>query len=604
VSGRAKGVARGLESFWRRHGWATLGVLAATGLVLGFIGFLKLGDAGSVVDAMYRDLQLLVLEGGYLGAGPIPWELEVARFLLPVVAAYAGLKGLALVFWEQVGLIRVRLLPPRVIVCGLGERGFLTVRALREKGVRTVVIEKRRDDHLIGPCRRTGAVVLIGDATNPDMLRAAGVRRARRMVVLCGADQTGLAVAACARELCASRRAAVLDCVVPLNEPRLCAPLMAREMAGDGTAGFRLDCLDLVEVAAGRLLQACPPFDDDGKGPDEAADGPHLLIVGLGRLGQSVLTQAARRWAAAAEPAGRLLRVTGMDTVASASLASLIRRFPRLAHTCDLKSVDAAVGFAEFRDGGYLVDPEGRLAVTHVYVCLEDEPLAVTAALDLERLLEERHIPGRSVPITMRLPRASGLVSLLGSAPARSLAAGSSSIFRFVGQTDEAEMLIGGTYEILAQAIHEEYMRAQLNEGQTPQSNPALVPWSELPETLKESNRDQAANIGRKLRTIGCGIGPWMDWDAESFRFSEAEVELLSRMEHERWVGERLRDGWTYDAGPKDVERKRSPYLVPWEELDEQVREWDRVAVRGIPTFLARAGFQVVRLQQLHDSLA
>jgi hypothetical protein len=64
-------------------------------------------------------------------------------------------------------------------------------------------------------------------------------------------------------------------------------------------------------------------------------------------------------------------------------------------------------------------------------------------------------------------------------------------------------------------------------------------------------------------------------------------------MEHDRWTKQRLRDDWK--LGPKDIDAKVSPYLVPWGQLIDDVKEWDRRAVRGIPGFLARAGYQVER---------
>ena len=123
------------------------------------------------------------------------------------------------------------------------------------------------------------------------------------------------------------------------------------------------------------------------------------------------------------------------------------------------------------------------------------------------------------------------------------------------------------------------------------------MPWDDLPEALKESNRAQASHIGVMLKAFGCGIIPWADWDAESFEFAPEEIELLAEMEHKRWVEERLRNDWTYASGTKNIEKKTSPYLVPWDELTEEVKEWDRVTVRGMPGFLARAEFQIVRLR-------
>ncbi|HEV8612215.1 MAG TPA: RyR domain-containing protein [Gemmatimonadales bacterium] len=145
--------------------------------------------------------------------------------------------------------------------------------------------------------------------------------------------------------------------------------------------------------------------------------------------------------------------------------------------------------------------------------------------------------------------------------------------------------------ERLARAIHERYRRNQL--GRKPASDPAMRPWEELAETLKNSNRAQAVDIGHKLEAIGCRLARARDGLATAV-FAPQEVERLAVLEHERWVAERRAAGWS--PGPvKDVERKLTPHLVPWEELAEETREYDREAVRAIPELLGEAGFEVRR---------
>ena len=69
---------------------------------------------------------------------------------------------------------------------------------------------------------------------------------------------------------------------------------------------------------------------------------------------------------------------------------------------------------------------------------------------------------------------------------------------------------------------------------------------------------------------------------------------MLAKLEHDRWEAERRADGWVY--GPtRDAASKRSPYLVPWEELSEDVRDLDRDAVGAIPRLLDDAGLIAVR---------
>ncbi len=43
------------------------------------------------------------------------------------------------------------------------------------------------------------------------------------------------------------------------------------------------------------------------------------------------------------------------------------------------------------------------------------------------------------------------------------------------------------------------------------------------------------------------------------------------------------------------MEKKISPYLVPWSELPENVKQWDRDAVTNIPDLLGRVKREVYR---------
>ena len=150
--------------------------------------------------------------------------------------------------------------------------------------------------------------------------------------------------------------------------------------------------------------------------------------------------------------------------------------------------------------------------------------------------------------------------------------------------------------EKIARAIHEDYVRLQKEKGQTPQTNPSMISWNELPENFKESNRQQADHISIKLNAVGCEVAPLNDRDAELFKFTPEEIELLAEKEHERWVEERKLDGWK-PGQTKDIEKKISPYLVSWDQLTEEIKEYDRNTVRSLPAFLASAGFGIYRLK-------
>jgi ppGpp synthetase/RelA/SpoT-type nucleotidyltranferase len=147
------------------------------------------------------------------------------------------------------------------------------------------------------------------------------------------------------------------------------------------------------------------------------------------------------------------------------------------------------------------------------------------------------------------------------------------------------------TREKIARAIHENYLAGKTRVSST--QDPSSAPWEQLPEYLKESNRQQADDINNKLHRIGCTVAKVTGREMVKMTFTKEEIELMAEMEHGRWNVERLLDGWK--PGPKDVVKKLSPSLASWSALTEDVKEWDRDAVRNIPEFLAKVGLEVQR---------
>ncbi len=147
---------------------------------------------------------------------------------------------------------------------------------------------------------------------------------------------------------------------------------------------------------------------------------------------------------------------------------------------------------------------------------------------------------------------------------------------------------------MLARAIHADYVRRRKTEDSLAPDDPALRDWNDLDETLRASNRDQAAEIARKLAAIGCEALPTKEVSAEPVDLRSDEIEMLARLEHTRWVEDRLRHGWRLGSR-RDVSAKLSPYLVPWSDLSEDIRDLDRDSVRLIPKLLADSGLSIVR---------
>jgi len=147
--------------------------------------------------------------------------------------------------------------------------------------------------------------------------------------------------------------------------------------------------------------------------------------------------------------------------------------------------------------------------------------------------------------------------------------------------------------ETLAQEIHEQYLETRKKKPDT--TDPSLKNWKDLDDSLKLSNLSQADEIYKKLNMLGYAVREVKDRKVEIHEFDENEIEWMAKLEHARWVVERLSEGWKA-APKKDVAKKLSPYLMGWKYLSKEIKDYDREAVKNIPAYLAKVGLEIYRL--------
>jgi hypothetical protein len=69
-------------------------------------------------------------------------------------------------------------------------------------------------------------------------------------------------------------------------------------------------------------------------------------------------------------------------------------------------------------------------------------------------------------------------------------------------------------------------------------------------------------------------------------------VERLAQNVHDAWARERLADGWRWGPARDDASR-RHPSLVPYAELPDEERRYDRVTVEETLKALIALGFRI-----------
>ena len=66
--------------------------------------------------------------------------------------------------------------------------------------------------------------------------------------------------------------------------------------------------------------------------------------------------------------------------------------------------------------------------------------------------------------------------------------------------------------------------------------------------------------------------------------------ELLAKNTHDTWAAQRLADGWRYGE-QRDDAKKLHPCLIPYEELPEEEKEYDRKTATEALKLLVAMGF-------------
>ena len=69
-------------------------------------------------------------------------------------------------------------------------------------------------------------------------------------------------------------------------------------------------------------------------------------------------------------------------------------------------------------------------------------------------------------------------------------------------------------------------------------------------------------------------------------------AELLAKNTHQVWAKGRIEEGWVYGEERND-EKKQTPCLVPYEELPENEKEFDRATALETLRLIRKLGFEI-----------
>ncbi len=171
---------------------------------------------GSFTEAAYLMLTLTLLQSG--GDFPTQPLLQVFYFIMPLIGLVILAQGLAdfgyLLFnrrarskeWE---MAVASTFENHAILVGLGHLGYRVAQNLFKMEEPVVVIELNPNADLVGTVQAMNIPVIQGDATRQTVLGAAGIWRAKTIVLCSQNDSTNLQIAVKARNLNPSIRVVI-----------------------------------------------------------------------------------------------------------------------------------------------------------------------------------------------------------------------------------------------------------------------------------------------------------------------------------------------------------------------------------------------------------
>lgn len=195
---------------------AVVGVVSVTVLRLGYVK--ADGSRMSLVDAAYFTVETIatVGYGDFSFAEQATWLRIYAIGLMGVGAILAAVVFALLTqllvsqrLERSLGIRRVGNMRGHVVVIGLGAVGLEVVDILRRTGRRVVAVDRAESGPYHDRARARGVPVVVGDATDVEVLAAANVPDAAAVAVLTGDDLTNIETGLVVRDQLGARWRAV-----------------------------------------------------------------------------------------------------------------------------------------------------------------------------------------------------------------------------------------------------------------------------------------------------------------------------------------------------------------------------------------------------------
>jgi hypothetical protein len=564
------------------------GVMIALVAIWIWAGLAAWGDQGPL-EAIYRTISAVSMYDAYFSVDKEAHgaALEIARYagvIVPVMGlafAFSGALGRSLAQAFNLGAAH------HVVIAGDSPAALTLALDCRAHRDAVILIGAGLSEETALSLRRRGVIVIEGEATRLDTLKAARAHHAAHVVAFEADDTANMQIEAAVRRLVGkAKRRPPIGVHVSTSSPMLlkeAREMRARQMRNMDADDVAIDPkpFSLNEIAARGLVQS---YAQDILSSAEylKLDHLHIVLFGFDEAGEAAANSIFRSLWSKRFGAPRVTVLTPDPEEAEGRFRA--RHGEAFAHP-ELWSADIAfLPFdwnAQSMSHSVLDQVEtARGKPGAAIVVTGADPGNIHLSIALSRICN--HGLRWPVPIYMKESAKSEFSQTYAHGDETEEIDAYLQAFGARQDTATRAILLRGDLDRGAAIAHKHY-NAHLS-GRDPvklkELQAAMRGWHEVLETYRTANRSVADAALVKLWDAGWKLAPARTRGETAPSVSDADLKTLAQTEHSRWVADRLMAGWRpAPQGGRDNELMLHDSLVPWEALSEELRARDEVQV-------------------------
>lgn len=556
----------------REYEWWIVLLLGMSAFLLAIIGFNidynQSGVAYNFLDIAFNSIRLFGMNLPSEVESPLPWQLEIARWLAPGVVIYTAAKAILYFIRREYKSLLLYFKRDYIIVTSLNEKSRFLVKDLIANKEQVVVISDLMDSRKLDEVEKEGAIIIEGDISNKKFLGHISAEKAKHFVFMEDDDEKNISNAISVYNYLIingkDKKQAIFTHVaddIKLNELVELKFFEKYLEKSENNKNCEIRVFSMYERTARVLFNTFSPDVFTSIKPHFPQ--VHVGIFGSGRLAQSMILRLAR--------IGHFVNLKRIKVTLFQEGDSIEKKlnqnFPGIAKLIDIETIDEPLSLFDIERFNEI---QNKHPFDVVYVLSENDSLSSNV---LKKLIKNNS--DKQINVVLSLMNPAGILNKWYHVDTIS----NLRIHRFslFEESFTKQAILSEKIDRLAKQVHAFYLPSKDKRDPEKGSNTS---WENLSIDIKNQNREQADHIAVKLRAAGFD-GRF----ADNVSFTKELTELLAEVEHRRWYAHMILCGWI-QGEKRDEDNKTHPDLIPYHQLEEKVKTYDKDVIKTIPALL------------------